>query len=119
MEVSLFENAENWQAVIRLLSAQPIEAISVSTYDFSKPAFATEKTLAALTREVTTLPIFICGKIYDRATAEAALEHADVILSAKSLLLNPNWVDDLKNNRPLAAFASADANIAYTETPLL
>lgn len=119
MEVSLFETAENWQQTIRLLSAQPIDAISVSTYDFSQPAFATDKTLAALTRAVTTLPIFICGKIYDRATADAALADADVILSAKSLLLNQNWVDDLKNHRPLAAFASSDANIAYTETPLL
>ena len=55
--------------------------------------------MAQITRKVTDLPIMICGKIYDRATAEDALKDADIILSAKSILLNPNWVDDVRQGR--------------------
>jgi 2,4-dienoyl-CoA reductase-like NADH-dependent reductase (Old Yellow Enzyme family) len=74
--------------------------------------------MAQLTREVTDLPIMICGQIYDRASADKALEDADFILSAKSILLNPNWVADLQAGKPMEKYASEEANIAYTDTPL-
>jgi 2,4-dienoyl-CoA reductase-like NADH-dependent reductase (Old Yellow Enzyme family) len=74
--------------------------------------------MAQITREVTDLPIMICGKIYDRVSADEALKDADIILSAKSMLLNPNWVKDLQDGKPMEAFASDEANIAYTDTPL-
>jgi 2,4-dienoyl-CoA reductase-like NADH-dependent reductase (Old Yellow Enzyme family) len=74
--------------------------------------------MARITREATDLPIMLCGKIYDRATAEDALKDADIILSAKSILLNPNWVDDIRNNKELPLYKSEAANIAYTEEPL-
>ena len=60
----------------------------------------------------------VCGKIYNRATADDALKDADIVLSAKSMLLNPNWVDDLRNNRELPLHRSEDANVAYTREPL-
>jgi 2,4-dienoyl-CoA reductase-like NADH-dependent reductase (Old Yellow Enzyme family) len=60
----------------------------------------------------------ICGKIYDRATAEDAIEHADIILSAKSILLNPNWVEDIRQSKELRLYKSEDANVAYTDEPL-
>ena len=60
----------------------------------------------------------ICGKIYDRVTAEAALADADIVLSAKSILLNPNWVEDVRANRELPLYKSEEANVAYTEEPL-
>jgi 2,4-dienoyl-CoA reductase-like NADH-dependent reductase (Old Yellow Enzyme family) len=119
MEVSLFANKEEWQQIIKLLSQEPLDALSVSTYDFSAKAFGTDRTMAQITREVTQLPIILCGKIYDRATAEEALEDADVILSAKSLLLNSNWVKDVAENKLLAPYTSEEANIAYGPTPLL
>jgi 2,4-dienoyl-CoA reductase-like NADH-dependent reductase (Old Yellow Enzyme family) len=118
MEVSLFENKAEWQQMIRLLSDEPIDAISVSTYGYSDKAFGTDQNMAQLTREVTDLPIMICGKIYDRASAEDALAHADIVLSAKSILLNPNWVEDLRNGKELPLFESKEAGVAYTDTPL-
>jgi len=118
MEVSLFENKEEYQQIISLLSEEPIDAISVSTYEYSVPAFGTEQTMSRLTREVTPLPIMICGKIYDRASAENALEDADIVLSAKSILLNPNWVADVRSGKPLPLRTSNEANVAYTDTPL-
>ena len=118
MEISLFENKAEWQQMIRLLSDEPIDAISVSTYSYSEKAFGTDQNMAQLTREVTDLPVMICGKIYDRASAEDALEHADIVLSAKSILLNPNWVADLRNGKEMPLFDSKEAGIAYTETPL-
>ena len=118
MEVSLFESKEEYQQLIRLLSREPIDALSVSTYDFSQKAFGTRQNMAQLTREVTDLPIMICGRIYDRSTADNALAHADIILSAKSLLLNPNWVADLQAGKSMEPFSSEEANIAYTDTPL-
>jgi 2,4-dienoyl-CoA reductase-like NADH-dependent reductase (Old Yellow Enzyme family) len=118
MEVSLFENKPEWQQIIKMLSKEPIDAISVSTYDYSAKAFGTDQTMARITREATDLPLMICGKIYDRATAEDALKDADIILSAKSILLNPNWVDDIRRSKELPLYKSEDANVAYTDEPL-
>ncbi|WP_319523286.1 NADH-dependent flavin oxidoreductase [uncultured Desulfosarcina sp.] len=118
MEVSLFADREEWQECIRRLDEEPIDAISVSTYDFKAPAFGTDKNMAQLTREVTKLPLLICGKIYDRQTADAALEDADIALSGKSMLLNPNFVEDLRLGKALKVYSSEAANIAYTQEPL-
>lgn len=118
MEVSLFADREEWQECIRLLDEEPIDAISVSTYDFKAPAFGTNKNMTQLTREVTELPLLICGKIFDRHTADAALEDADIALSAKSMLLNPDFVEGLRLGKELKMYSSVEANIAYTQEPL-
>jgi 2,4-dienoyl-CoA reductase-like NADH-dependent reductase (Old Yellow Enzyme family) len=118
MEVSLFENREEYPQIIERLSKEPIDAISVSTYSYSQKAFGTDRNMAQLTRESTRLPILICGQIYDRATAEDALKDADIVLSAKSLLLNPNWVEEVRAGKLLKPYRSEEANIAYTATPL-
>ena len=118
MDVPLFQTREEWQEMIRLFDEQPIDAISVSTYDYSQKAFGSDLTMAGLTRQVTKLPMMICGKIFDRASAEDALKDADIVLSGKSILLNPNWVEDVRAGKTLPLYKSEDANIAYTETPL-
>lgn len=118
MEVSLFENKEEWQEMVRLFSKEPIDAISVSTYDYSQKAFGTDRNMAQISAETTHLPTMICGKIYDRATAEDALKDADIVLSGKSMLLNPNWVEDIRANKTLPMYKSEEANIAYTDKAL-
>jgi 2,4-dienoyl-CoA reductase-like NADH-dependent reductase (Old Yellow Enzyme family) len=60
----------------------------------------------------------ICGKIYDRATAEDALKDADIVLSAKSMLPNSDWVEDMRQGKALPLYKSSEANIAYTDNPL-
>ena len=117
-EVSLFADAAQWREVIGLLDREPLDALSVSTYNFRPPAFETGLTMAALTRQATRLPIMICGRIHDRASAEEALKDADIVLSGKSLLLNPHWVDDVRAGRPLPLRRAEEANIAYTAVPL-
>lgn len=117
-DVSLFEAVETWQQVIRLLDAEALDAISVSTYDFAREAFGSGRTMARLTREVTAKPLMICGKIYDRASAERALEDSDIVLSAKSILLNQNWVEDVRAGRGLPLYRSEQADVAYTDEPL-
>ena len=119
MEVPLFSSLEEWQELIKLLAKEPIDAISVSTYRFQDNAFGTERNMAQVTREVTDLPIMICGQIYDRTSAEDALKDADIILSAKSMLLNPSWVADVRSGKDLPLYGSEEANIAYTDEPLL
>jgi len=74
--------------------------------------------MAQLAREVTDLPLLLCGGIYDRASAEAVLQDVDIVLSGKSLMLNLNWVEDVRQNKMLERFQSEDANIAYTPEPL-
>ena len=118
MDVFLFDSKSEWQQMIKLLSKEPIDAISVSTYDYSANVFGTEQNMAQITREVTDLPIMICGKIYDRASAEDAIKDADIVLSAKSILLNPNWVEDVRKGKQLPLYKSEEANIAYTDEPL-
>ncbi len=118
MEVSLFASAEEWQEVIELLVRVPIDAISLSTYNFRDHAFGTDRTMAQLTREVTPLPLMICGQIYDRKSAGESLLDADIALSSKSILLNPNWVADVKAGKSLPLHSSEEANIAYTGEPL-
>jgi 2,4-dienoyl-CoA reductase-like NADH-dependent reductase (Old Yellow Enzyme family) len=118
VDVSLLGPKEDYQELIRLVSAEPIDAISVSTYDFKEKTFGTDQNMSQVTREVTRLPLMICGRIYDRATAEEALQDADIVLSAKSMLLNPNWVEEVRSGRPLRPYSSEEANIAYTDTPL-
>jgi 2,4-dienoyl-CoA reductase-like NADH-dependent reductase (Old Yellow Enzyme family) len=117
-KVSLFETREAWEALIGLLAAEPIDALSLSTYDFRAPGFGTEATICQITRQVTDRPLMICGQIHDRATAEAALIHADIVLAGKSFLLNPGFVDDLRAGKALPRYRAADANVAYTDEPL-
>lgn len=119
MEVSLFENKEEWQELVKLISAEDIDVLSISTYDFSEKAFGTEQNMTQISREATDLPIMICGKIHDRTSAERALQDADIALSAKTSLLNPNWVSDIENNKSMPLFPSEAAEIAYTKEPLL
>ena len=118
MDVSLFKDADEWKALMGLFSNEPIDAISVSTYDYSETAFGTDKTMAALTREATELPVLICGKIHDRDSAEAALADADLVLSGKSMLLNPDWVADVESGKSLKVYSSDEAGAAYTDEPL-
>jgi 2,4-dienoyl-CoA reductase-like NADH-dependent reductase (Old Yellow Enzyme family) len=118
-EESLFKDADEWQALIRLLAAEPIDVLSVSTYRFSDAAFGTEKNMAQLTREATTLPLMICGQIHDRQSAEQALQYADIALSAKSILLNPDWIEDVRLGKSLPLRSSQEANVAYTTEVLL
>lgn len=118
MEVSLFGSKEEYQKIIKDLSKEPIDAISVSTYEYDQKFFDTDKNMAQLTRAFTDLPIMICGSIHDLSSAEDALKDADIILSAKSLLLNPNWVEDLRANKTLKRYASEEANVAYSQEPL-
>ncbi len=118
-DVSLFGTKEAYQETIRLLSREPVDAVSVSTYDFRHPGFGTGETMAQLTRGATHLPIMICGRIHDRASAAEALKHADIVLSAKSMLLNPNWVEEVRQGKPLPLYRAEEADVAYTETPLL
>lgn len=117
-QISLFESANQWQEVIGLLDSEPLDALSVSTYNFRTPAFDSGKTMAALTREATVLPLLICGQIYDRASAEEALRDADIALSGKSILLDPEWVDGVRTGRPMALRHAEEANIAYSAEPL-
>jgi 2,4-dienoyl-CoA reductase-like NADH-dependent reductase (Old Yellow Enzyme family) len=118
MEVSLFSGKDEYQEVIERLSREPIDAISVSTYNYRQEAFGTGRNMARLTREVSRLPLMICGQIHDRATAEEALKDADMVLSAKSILLNPNWVEDVRAGKALPLHRSEEAGIAYTDNPL-
>lgn len=118
MMTSLFSGREEWQQLIRMLSTQPIDAISVSTYDFAEKAFGTDRNMAQLTGEATDLPIFICGKIHDRTSADAAVKDADMVLSAKSMLFNPNLVEEMRSGKELPLYTSDEANRAYTEEPL-
>ena len=117
-EVSLFNSKDEYQEVVKLLSKEPIDVISVSTYSYKDNAFGTDRNMAEITREVTDLPLMICGQIYDRDSAEDALKHADIVLSGKSLLLNPDWVEDVRSKKQLPLYKSDDANVAYTDEPL-
>lgn len=116
--VSLFESKQQWQQMIGFLDAQPLDAISVSTMNYADKAFGTDKNMAQLTREVTDKPIFICGGVYDRKTADNAVKDADMVLSGKSLLLNPDWVANIRANKPLKQRTGKEADVAYTEKPL-
>ena len=118
MDVSLFRDAREWEELIDLIDAEPIDALSLSTYDFQAPAFGTGRTMSGLTRSRTSKPLMICGRIHDRATAEKALTEADIALSGKSMLLNPDFVEHVRQGRELPLFKSEEANVAYTSEPL-
>lgn len=118
MEVSLFKDRDEWQGLMQLLSQEPIDAISVSTYRYKDKAFGTDMNMARISREATDLPIMICGQIHDRASAVDALRDADIVLSAKSMLLNPHWVEDVRSGKALSLHKSEEANVAYTDKPL-
>lgn len=118
MEISLFESKAEYQEIISMLSDEPIDLVSISTYSYKEKAFRTEQNMAQITREVTDLPIMICGQIYNQSSAYDALQDADIILSGKSMLLNPNWVEDVRSGKELPLYCSEDADIAFTDQPL-
>ena len=118
MEVSLFGTKSEYQKIVKLLSNDPVDALSISTYEYNAKSFGADQNMARIARDVTNLPIMICGKIYDRASAEDALRDADIVLSAKSILLNPDWVEDVRVGKVLPLHKSEEANIAYTEKTL-
>jgi 2,4-dienoyl-CoA reductase-like NADH-dependent reductase (Old Yellow Enzyme family) len=118
MEVSLFNSREEWREMIKLIANEEIDMISVSTYDFQEKVFDTDLNMSQLTRQATDLPLMICGQIHDRQSAGEALRDADIALSAKSFLLNPNWVEDVRAGKKLPRHQSAEADIAYTDKPL-
>ena len=118
MEASLFNTKTEYQKIIKMLSKEPIDVISVSTYQYKDNAFETDRNMAQITREATDLPIMICGQIYNKPNAEDALTDADIILGAKSMLLNPNWVEDVRSGKDLPLYISEEANVAYTDKPL-
>jgi len=115
---SFFESKQEWQTIIGYLDTLPIDLISVSTLNYKDKAFGTDKNMAQLTRGATQKPIAVCGGIFDRATADDAVADADIILSAKSLLLNPDWVKDIRENKILPERTRDESTIAYTDTPL-
>lgn len=117
-KVSLFNTKTEYQEIIKLLSEEPIDVLSVSAFGYKDKAFDTDQNMAQITREVTDLPLMICGQIYDRTSAEDALKNADIVLSAKSLLLNPDWVEDVRSGKELPLYKSEEANVAYTDEPL-
>lgn len=47
-----------------------------------------------------------------------ALAHAEIVLNGKSMLLNPNFVTDLKEVKELVRYNSKNADVAYDGTPL-
>lgn len=114
-----YPTLEEWQALIKLLSSEAIDAISLSTYNFNDRVYDTDKTLAAVTRGVTQLPLIVCGKIHDYATAEQALEDADIALSGKSILFNPDWVDEVRARKTLPLHESREAKVAYGEKVII
>ncbi len=118
MEVSLFKDKQEWQELISLLNKEPIDMISLSTYSYSNKEFDTNLNMAELTKEVTDKPLMLCGMIFDRTSAEDALNYSDIVLSGKSMLLSPNLLEDMKNNKELTPYKYEDADIAYTDTPL-
>lgn len=60
--------------------------------------------MSGLTRSRTTKPLMICGKIHDRDTVRKALAEADIALSGKSMLLNPDFVDHVRQGRDMPLF---------------
>ena len=118
MDVSLFESKAEWQEMIQLFSREPIDAISLSTYYYSEKSFGTDQNMSRIPREVTNRPSLIWWKIHDRRTADGALQDAELIRSAKSMLLNPNWVAEVEAAKELKLYGSDEAGIAYSDTPL-
>ena len=57
-------------------------------------------------------------EVAERRSADDALRDADMVLSAKSILLNPNWVEDLRTGKELPLHRAEEANVAYTDAPL-
>ena len=118
MEVSLFGDSQEWQGLIRLLSAEPIDAISVSTYRYADKAFGTDKTMAGLTREDDE------AAAYDlradprpdgmRGRPEGCRHRPFGQVDA----FEPELGGRREAGEKLPLHKSSEANVAYTETPL-
>lgn len=119
LSVFQYPTLAEWQELIRLISLEPIDAISLSCHNFSDEVYQTGRNLAQVTRDVTHLPIMTCGKIYDYTTAAQAVRDADIALSGKSILFNPDWVADVRAGKTLPLYESREAKIAYGEKVLL
>ena len=60
---------------------------------------------------------WVTGLGYPLEVADS-LQDADIALSGKSILLNPDWVEDVRQAKELLIFSSEEATIAYSDEPL-
>jgi len=57
MDISLFRRKKEYQEIIAQLSYEPLDAISVSSYDYQQSAFGTDQNMAKVTREKPQCPL--------------------------------------------------------------
>jgi 2,4-dienoyl-CoA reductase-like NADH-dependent reductase (Old Yellow Enzyme family) len=92
------------RTIVTALAEAGVDIFHVSTQDALAPAFATERTLAALTRATLRPyggPVIAVGKITQPETARRLLQesHSDLIALGKAILANPDWVEKVRLGR--------------------
>ncbi|MGW9019060.1 NADH:flavin oxidoreductase, partial [Priestia megaterium] len=87
-----------------------LDYIHVTEYEAWKPAFSTDgdtgASLVSLAKKYGKIPVIANGHLEDpeRASEMVQKEGADVVTLGKGALANHDWVNKVKNGKPLAEF---------------
>ncbi|AJR05311.1 NADH-dependent flavin oxidoreductase [Photobacterium gaetbulicola] len=116
---SAFTDIEEYQSIINELSKESVDVLSLATHNFNAKAWNSDHSLLEITRKLWKGPLFVAGGVYDKETANAALQNADLVLVGKSLLLNPNWYHFANAGWPLKKLTRENSKVAYGELILI
>jgi 2,4-dienoyl-CoA reductase-like NADH-dependent reductase (Old Yellow Enzyme family) len=90
----------------KIAEAKP-DYIHTTEYDAMKPTFGDQgPSLAQLAKRYGKLPVIANGSLEDPQKAVEIIQkgHADVISLGKGALANPDWVNRVKQGKPIKAF---------------
>ena len=91
----------DFEFLVRTLEQKGVDVFHCSQIDSKRPLFGSDKTLHKIVRELTDLPIVVCGGIKSLAEANSLISEDinSLIAFGRNFIPNPGLIDLFKNNR--------------------
>jgi 2,4-dienoyl-CoA reductase-like NADH-dependent reductase (Old Yellow Enzyme family) len=91
----------DFELLVRTLEHNGVDVLHCSQIDSKRPLFGFNKTLHKIVRELTDLPIVVCGGIKSLAEANTLISEDinSLIAFGRNFIPNPGLIDLFKNNR--------------------
>lgn len=97
------------RTIFKAVVSAGADFIDAASFDAAMPIRGQTTSFASAAKRSVDVPVIANGKLEDpqRAISCLAEGHADFVSLANGALANPDWIDRLRSDRPLAAFDQA------------